>query len=86
MKNVLCPVCKQHYFEENEDYDFCPICYWQDDRVQLNDHDYKGGANKLSVNIYRNEWKTKRLYFQTLGYKTAQEFWDTWEDKSITEM
>ena len=24
-----------------------PVCFWEDDPVQLDDRDYKGGANRL---------------------------------------
>ena len=59
---VRCPVCKQHEFEE--DFDLCPVCDWQYDRVQYNDPDYWGGANKLSINDYKKEWQKKVLTFR----------------------
>ena len=31
----------------------CPVCYWQDDYVQLHDPDFMGGANKESLNQAR---------------------------------
>ena len=27
----------------------CPICFWEDDPIQLEDTDYEGGANKVSL-------------------------------------
>ncbi len=30
-------------------YDICPICFWEDDNVQLRWPDYAGGANALSL-------------------------------------
>ena len=30
-------------------YDICPVCFWEDDGVQLDDPDYPGGANKPSL-------------------------------------
>lgn len=53
----ICPVCKKYYFSEN--YEICPVCGWENDPVQRKDKDFKGGANKLSVNeaieVYENE-------------------------------
>ena len=43
-----CPVCKKIYFYGDE-YDICPVCGWEDDRVQYNDLSYAGGANHLSA-------------------------------------
>src|SRR6185312_9824286 len=30
-------------------YDICPVCFWEDDAVQLADPDYEGGANGPSL-------------------------------------
>ncbi|SCM92736.1 Uncharacterized protein BWINRASL_00968 [Bacillus mycoides] len=30
-------------------YEICSICYWEDDEVQFNDHDFEGGANEASL-------------------------------------
>ncbi|EOO14795.1 hypothetical protein IG9_03963 [Bacillus cereus HuA2-9] len=30
-------------------YEICSICYWEDDEVQFNDHDFEGGANEVSL-------------------------------------
>ena len=48
MTKDLCPVCGLYAYEEK--YDICPICGWENDPVQASDHDYMGGANKISVN------------------------------------
>ena len=34
----------------------CPICYWQDDFVQLKDSAFEGGANKVSLNQARKNY------------------------------
>lgn len=51
-----CPVCGKHYFEEENSFDICPICGWENDGVQADDHNYAGGANHLSVNEARIEF------------------------------
>ena len=37
----------------SEPHDICPVCGWEDDPVQNEDHDFAGGANRLSLNAYR---------------------------------
>ncbi|MBK8672891.1 MAG: hypothetical protein IPN93_07865 [Bacteroidetes bacterium] len=46
-----CPCCGHlTYTEEpNGNYDICPVCYWEDDPIQLKDPTYKGGANRVSL-------------------------------------
>jgi len=34
-----------------ERYDICEVCGWQDDNVQNNDPDYRGGANTMMFKI-----------------------------------
>lgn len=55
--STICPVCKRHYFTKPNAYEICPICNWEDDPIQRKDRDFKGGANKLSLNetILNNE-------------------------------
>jgi hypothetical protein len=45
----ICPVCNDHTFQNESDYDICPVCGWENDGIQRNDFDYWGGANDLSV-------------------------------------
>jgi hypothetical protein len=43
-----CPVCGYLVFSEPAgSYDICPICFWEDDLVQLAFPDMAGGANKV---------------------------------------
>lgn len=45
-----CPVCGEYEFEEQGCYDICEVCGWEDDPIQGNDPDLKGGANSMSLN------------------------------------
>jgi hypothetical protein len=42
-------------------YEICPICGWEDDLVQFEDSDYRGGANHLSLNEWRQRVETEEL-------------------------
>lgn len=44
-----CPCCGYYTFEERESYDICPVCFWEDDPVQLNNPTFEGGANEVSL-------------------------------------
>ena len=45
-----CPACGFLVFEEPPgSYEICPICFWEDDLVQLIWTDYAGGANDPSL-------------------------------------
>jgi hypothetical protein len=45
-----CPCCGYLVYEEAPgSYDICPICFWEDDIVQLAFPDMAGGANKCSL-------------------------------------
>ncbi|MBR1736146.1 MAG: hydrolase [Firmicutes bacterium] len=55
-KAFPCPVCGRYEFEEENDFDICGYCGWENDGVQDNDHNYAGGANELSVNEARIEF------------------------------
>ncbi len=46
--------------EEVDRYDICDVCGWQDDDLQRDDPNYKGGANKMSLNEARKAYKEGR--------------------------
>lgn len=47
MVRYTCPCCGYKTIEGG--YDICRICNWEDDSVQRNDPDYRGGANTESL-------------------------------------
>lgn len=49
MKKYTCPCCGYKTLEDSHEYDICPICFWEDDFVQFNAVDFKGGANHVSL-------------------------------------
>ena len=54
---LICPCCGKYQFEEEDFYEYCEVCGWQDDPVQRDDPDYEGGANKHSLNYMRKDWE-----------------------------
>jgi len=46
-----CPYCGHKTYTEkpNGTYDICPVCFWEDDPIQLEDPNYEGGANPTSL-------------------------------------
>lgn len=41
-------------------YDICPVCFWEDDLIQLEDSQYAGGANHVSL-------EQARLNYEVFG-------------------
>ncbi len=39
------------------EYDICEECFWENDPVQLNDPDFDGGANEMSLNEAREAYQ-----------------------------
>jgi len=54
----------------NGSYEICPVCFWEDDPVQSEDHAYSGGANTLSLNESRENFKkygaTEKRFIQSV--------------------
>jgi hypothetical protein len=38
-------------------FEICPVCGWEDDNVQCNDESYEGGANGISLQQARRNYK-----------------------------
>ncbi|OCB00116.1 CPCC family cysteine-rich protein [Clostridium beijerinckii] len=53
-----CPCCGYFTFDEIPDgnYDICSVCFWEDDPIQLNNPNYEGGANHVSLNQARKNF------------------------------
>ena len=50
-----CPVCGEYLFEDEESFDICPICGWEDDGYYEG-----GGANDLSFDEAREVFESRR--------------------------
>ena len=55
-----CPCCgyKTLSSEKRGSYEICPVCYWEDDKVQFADPEFKGGANRVSLSQARANFKS----------------------------
>ena len=53
---IKCPICNGYEFAQDDDYDICNVCGWENDGLQLDDPDDWGGANDLSLNNTRLEY------------------------------
>lgn len=56
MTGKICPVCEKHKFENDNHFEICPICGWEDDAVQRKYPDFPEGANGMSLNEYRKKY------------------------------
>lgn len=46
------------------EFDICDICSWEDDDLQFENPDYRGGANSVSLNEARKAYKEgKPIYW-----------------------
>lgn len=58
-KKHQCPCCE--YFtlnnKANNTFQICPVCYWEDDGVQMLDPTYIGGANAVSLMQAKENFK-----------------------------
>ena len=54
---LICPCCGEHYFSEEDFFEICPVCGWEDDGLQRDEPDFEGGANVMSLNQARAAWK-----------------------------
>jgi hypothetical protein len=50
-EKFACPCCGYKTFSHvaNGSYDICLVCFWEDDPIQLENPDYEGGANPMSL-------------------------------------
>ena len=58
----ICAVCGNGVDEE--DCGNCDICGWVGDTLQEIEPDYRGGANKVSLNEARIVWEAKKQQAQ----------------------
>jgi Cysteine-rich CPCC len=67
MDRYLCPCCGNLTLDEEPPgmWLICEVCWWEDDPVQFEDPEYRGGANSPSLN-------KARQYFRTIGFSAPE--------------
>ena len=52
------PCCGYYTFEtpDEDDHSICPVCFWERDRVQFEDEEFEGGANRPSLKEARENF------------------------------
>ena len=63
MKLYPCPCCGHLTLSEDthSTYEICSVCGWEDDPVQFKNPDFKGGANKESLNEAKAQLAVKLI-------------------------
>ena len=56
---IKCLVCGKSEFAERDNFDSCPVCYWENDDYQIR-HPGKSGANRMSLNEARVAYREGR--------------------------
>ncbi len=56
-RKMRCPCCGFYTLETSGEYEICPVCYWEDDPLQTKEPEMEGGANTVSLNQARENYK-----------------------------
>lgn len=51
-----CPICGKYSFVQDNSFDICKYCGWEDDEIQTKDPYFWGGANELSLIDYKKNY------------------------------
>ena len=57
IEKYICPCCGNRTLGEEGSYDICPVCFWEDDKAMCRDPDLADGANRVSLNEARENYK-----------------------------
>ncbi|MCL2474886.1 MAG: hydrolase [Chloroflexi bacterium] len=59
MTKYKCACCGNYTLDSEAigTFEICPTCFWEDDIVQLDNPEYEGGANKVSLNQAKESYK-----------------------------
>lgn len=53
----VCKCCGCASLDSAEEYEICPVCYWEKDKLQERDPVMSGGANSVSLNEARKNYE-----------------------------
>lgn len=57
MNNKKCKCCDYETLTPDSMFEICDNCGWEDDGLQNDMPEYKGGANKMSLNEAKEAYK-----------------------------
>ena len=52
----VCKCCGCAALDSADEYDICPVCFWEKDKTQASNPDYAEGANSVSLNEARKNY------------------------------
>ena len=52
-----CPCCGEKTLTEQNAWEICDVCGWEDDPLQHDEPDYDGGANSMSLNQAKEAYR-----------------------------
>ena len=58
--SFACPVCTAPVVGETGHYEICTVCGWEDDPIQREDAGFAGGANTMSLDAARADWRRRQ--------------------------
>ncbi len=68
-----CPACDKSMFSGYGSYELYRVCGWENDGVQFDDPDYRGGANGASLNEARDHYRRRQQHASEQIPALAQE-------------
>lgn len=57
MKNIVAVLRRENMRFPPQHFDRCEVCFWTDNAMQFDDPDYRGGANPVSLNEARANFR-----------------------------
>ena len=77
-KHFACPCCDYLTIQDVRRHEICPVCYWEDDPIQFEDRAYMGGANEVSLQEakinYRKYGASMKEYVRFVRQPKQEEF------------
>ena len=56
-KLLPCPCCDYRTLAKRAEYDICPVCFWEDDGVDLDELEQHSGPNHMTLSEGRDNFK-----------------------------
>lgn len=53
-----CPCCDYFTLDSRNDYEICPICFWEDDGLEINNLDEISLPNRITLKQWRENFLT----------------------------